>query len=145
MKRQIIRPRPDWKAQAEQVGFTFHHMGGQLYWDERAWYEFTLEQAETVETAVTKRAARRITTGLPLPPKSGSLSRKRHRVAVVTRAPPHSGTSWATRVTPAPSGSATFSSYARAGKPGSGTLNGTVTVKLPSARWGGEGGGEGGG
>jgi hypothetical protein len=51
MKRQIIRPRPDWKAQAEQVGFTFHHMGGQLYWDERAWYEFTLDQAETVETA----------------------------------------------------------------------------------------------
>ncbi|NBU29729.1 MAG: glutathionylspermidine synthase family protein, partial [Caulobacteraceae bacterium] len=26
-------------------------MGGQLYWDERAWYEFTLDQAETVETA----------------------------------------------------------------------------------------------
>ena len=51
MKRHIIRPRRDWKAQAEQVGFTFHHMGGQLYWDERAWYEFTLDQAETVETA----------------------------------------------------------------------------------------------
>jgi len=28
------------------VGFTFHHMDGRLYWDESAWYAFSLEQVE---------------------------------------------------------------------------------------------------
>ena len=53
MKRHIIRPRPDWKDEAARVGFTFHHLDGALYWDERAWYEFTLAQAEAVEDAAS--------------------------------------------------------------------------------------------
>jgi glutathionylspermidine synthase len=28
------------------VGFTFHHMDGRLYWDESAWYAFSLQQVE---------------------------------------------------------------------------------------------------
>jgi glutathionylspermidine synthase len=28
------------------VGFTFHHMDGALYWDESAWYAFSLDQVE---------------------------------------------------------------------------------------------------
>jgi glutathionylspermidine synthase len=51
MKRHIIQPRADWQDEAARVGFTFHHLDGALYWDERAWYEFTLAQAETVEDA----------------------------------------------------------------------------------------------
>jgi len=53
LKRHIIRPRPDWKDEAARVGFTFHHLDGALYWDERAWYEFTLAQAEAVEDAAS--------------------------------------------------------------------------------------------
>lgn len=51
MKRRGIRPRPDWKDEAARVGFTFHHMDGAPYWDESAFYELTLEQAEAVEDA----------------------------------------------------------------------------------------------
>jgi glutathionylspermidine synthase len=53
LKRHIIRPRPDWKDEAARVGFTFHHLDGALYWDERAWYEFSLAQAEAVEDAAS--------------------------------------------------------------------------------------------
>jgi len=49
--RHSISPRWDWQAEAERVGFTFHHMEGQEYWDESAWYGFTLAQAEEIETA----------------------------------------------------------------------------------------------
>ena len=46
MLRHTIEPRQGWQAQAESVGFTFHHMDGQAYWDEAAYYSFTLEQVE---------------------------------------------------------------------------------------------------
>jgi glutathionylspermidine synthase len=49
--RHSIQPRWDWKEEADRVGFTFHHMDGQQYWDESAWYGFTLQQAEEIETA----------------------------------------------------------------------------------------------
>jgi glutathionylspermidine synthase len=50
--RHTIEPRQGWQAQAEAVGFTFHHMDGQAYWDEGAYYAFTLEQVENhVEAA----------------------------------------------------------------------------------------------
>ncbi|MBI1405400.1 MAG: hypothetical protein GC145_04670 [Caulobacter sp.] len=51
MKRRSIRPRPDWQEEAARVGFTFHHMDGAPYWDESAFYELTLAQAEAVEDA----------------------------------------------------------------------------------------------
>jgi glutathionylspermidine synthase len=49
--RHQVQPRWDWKEEADRVGFTFHHMDGQQYWDESAWYGFTLQQAEEIETA----------------------------------------------------------------------------------------------
>lgn len=46
MRRIPLKPRRDWKAKAEAVGFTWHHADGALYWDERACYAFTLSQVE---------------------------------------------------------------------------------------------------
>tara|TARA_R110002167_G_scaffold5194_1_gene24308 strand:- start:1981 stop:3141 length:1161 start_codon:yes stop_codon:yes gene_type:complete len=41
-----IRQRPGWQALAEQYGFRFHTMYGEPYWDESAYYQFTLKQIE---------------------------------------------------------------------------------------------------
>ncbi|VAW98880.1 Putative acid--amine ligase YgiC [hydrothermal vent metagenome] len=38
--------RPHWRDQAHEYGFTFHTMHGEPYWDETAYYQFTLEQIE---------------------------------------------------------------------------------------------------
>ena len=46
MRRIALPPRRDWKARAEAVGFTWHHADGRRYWDERAYYAFTLSQVE---------------------------------------------------------------------------------------------------
>lgn len=46
MKRVVIDPRPDWQATAAQYGFRFHSVSGEPYWDESAYYAFTLEQIE---------------------------------------------------------------------------------------------------
>lgn len=46
MRRIAIEERPNWRGTAEAQGFSFHHDGGQRYWDERAYYAFTLQQIE---------------------------------------------------------------------------------------------------
>lgn len=46
MRRILLKPRRDWLAKAEAVGFTWHHADGARYWDERACYAFTLAQVE---------------------------------------------------------------------------------------------------
>jgi glutathionylspermidine synthase len=46
VKRIAITPRPDWQATAERYGFLFHTLDGAPYWDESAYYAFTLEQIE---------------------------------------------------------------------------------------------------
>ena len=46
MKRINSPPRPGWKAFAESVGFNFHTFDGEPYWDESAYYQFSLEQIE---------------------------------------------------------------------------------------------------
>jgi glutathionylspermidine synthase len=46
MRRLTIDERPDWQAIAREFGFTFHHNGGQKYWNESAAYAFTLAQIE---------------------------------------------------------------------------------------------------
>lgn len=51
MRRHTLEPRPDWPQQVEALGFDFHTLDGATYWDERAYWEFTLEQIETVEDA----------------------------------------------------------------------------------------------
>ncbi|MBB6523121.1 glutathionylspermidine synthase family protein [Pseudoteredinibacter isoporae] len=46
MRRVTITERPDWKELAEEYGFHFHTMYGEPYWQESAYYEFSLEQVE---------------------------------------------------------------------------------------------------
>ncbi|WP_027859204.1 glutathionylspermidine synthase family protein [Marinobacterium jannaschii] len=46
MLRIPFAERPDWKQTAEQFGFHFHTLYGEAYWDESAYYQFTLEQIE---------------------------------------------------------------------------------------------------
>jgi glutathionylspermidine synthase len=46
MKRVAFEERPDWKQQAEELGFTISTMYGTRYWDERNAYEFTLSEIE---------------------------------------------------------------------------------------------------
>ena len=46
MQRIDIAERTDWRATAEKLGFHFHTIHGETYWDERAYYAFTLEQIE---------------------------------------------------------------------------------------------------
>jgi glutathionylspermidine synthase len=46
VQRRTVPERPDWRAQAEQVGFVFHTIDGEPYWDERACYAFTLDEIE---------------------------------------------------------------------------------------------------
>lgn len=46
MERLVVAERPDWRDTAERMGFTFHHAGGERYWDERACYRFSLDEVE---------------------------------------------------------------------------------------------------
>ncbi len=46
MIRLPIKERPHWREQAKDFGFKFHTMHGKAYWDETAYYQFTLEQIE---------------------------------------------------------------------------------------------------
>ncbi len=46
MERISIDPRPDWQARAEALGFVFHTIDGEPYWDESAYYRFSLRELE---------------------------------------------------------------------------------------------------
>ena len=46
MLRVNTPPRPNWKTQAQEYGFNFHTLYGEAYWDESAYYQFTLKQIE---------------------------------------------------------------------------------------------------
>jgi glutathionylspermidine synthase len=46
MKRIRTAERPGWDAKAEALGFTWRHLDGARYWDERAYYALTLEEVE---------------------------------------------------------------------------------------------------
>jgi glutathionylspermidine synthase len=51
MRRIPCSERDDWRATAERAGFSFHTIDGERYWDERAYYAFTLDQIErAIET-----------------------------------------------------------------------------------------------
>lgn len=47
MRKIAPGERPDWKAKAEALGFRFHTMHGEPYWDEATVYAFSPEEAET--------------------------------------------------------------------------------------------------
>lgn len=46
MRRIAVAPRTDWQDTASSFGFHFHTIDGSSYWDESAYYAFTLEQIE---------------------------------------------------------------------------------------------------
>jgi len=46
VKRIKCAPRPNWQSLADQLGFRFHSINNQPYWDETAYYQFTLRQIE---------------------------------------------------------------------------------------------------
>jgi glutathionylspermidine synthase len=46
LKRINSTPRPGWQAFAQSVGFNFHTFDGEPYWDESAYYQFSLQQIE---------------------------------------------------------------------------------------------------
>lgn len=50
MKRENLIPRPDWPKKMEALGFGFHSIDG-IYWDERACYQFSAQEIDTLETA----------------------------------------------------------------------------------------------
>jgi glutathionylspermidine synthase len=46
MQRIACPERDDWQVSAEAAGFDFHSIDGERYWDERAYYAFTLDEIE---------------------------------------------------------------------------------------------------
>jgi glutathionylspermidine synthase len=54
MKRHEINPRPDWQKRVEEYGMTYHTPNGQPYWNESAYYSFTMGQVETFEKVVAE-------------------------------------------------------------------------------------------
>ncbi|TRW96028.1 glutathionylspermidine synthase family protein [Paracoccus sp. M683] len=46
MERRDLPERPDWRAEAERLGFTFADMHGAPYWDETSAYAFSLAEIE---------------------------------------------------------------------------------------------------
>ena len=46
MQRIPVAEREDWKETAAEHGFDFHSIDGDPYWDESAYYQFTLRQIE---------------------------------------------------------------------------------------------------
>src|SRR4051794_38581073 len=46
MRRIDCPERDDWRLTAEAAGFDFHSIDGERYWDERAYYAFTLDEIE---------------------------------------------------------------------------------------------------
>lgn len=51
MRRVISPPRFNWRQDVEQLGFTYHTIDGDIYWDEAGWYEFSLAEIERLEAA----------------------------------------------------------------------------------------------
>lgn len=46
MRRIATMARANWRERAEEAGFAFHTLDGSPYWDETAYYAFTLRQIE---------------------------------------------------------------------------------------------------
>ena len=46
MQRITCPERDDWRTTAESAGFDFHTIDGERYWDERAYYAFSLDEIE---------------------------------------------------------------------------------------------------
>jgi glutathionylspermidine synthase len=54
MQRIPVSERADWRHLAEQCGFTYRTLDGEPYWDETAYYAFSLREIEDDLEAATK-------------------------------------------------------------------------------------------
>jgi glutathionylspermidine synthase len=54
VQRHRIVARPDWQKKVEQVGLTYHTVGGQTYWDESTYWEFTSAEIDRIEAATAE-------------------------------------------------------------------------------------------
>jgi glutathionylspermidine synthase len=54
MRREKRAPRPDLKSRIEKLGFSFHTVSGQPYWNETACYEFTAREVSLLESATNE-------------------------------------------------------------------------------------------
>src|SRR5260370_7425703 len=50
MRRSSMPPRADWQRRCEDVGFSFHSLGGR-YWEETVCYVFSSEEIDILEAA----------------------------------------------------------------------------------------------
>src|SRR3954451_20756669 len=53
MQRIPVDERSNWRERAEQSGFVFHTVNGERYWDESAYYAFSLKEVEDDLEAAT--------------------------------------------------------------------------------------------
>lgn len=53
MRRETIEPRRDWRQRVEEIGFTFHSIGG-VYWNEAACYRFDEAQIDLLESVTAE-------------------------------------------------------------------------------------------
>ena len=51
MERHSIEPRRDWQSKVEGQGLIWHSEGDNPYWDETAYYRFSLDEIEMIEAA----------------------------------------------------------------------------------------------
>jgi glutathionylspermidine synthase len=54
MERIVIQPRPDWQAKLESLGFNYHSLPDQPYWDESVCYRFTAAEIDRLEAATNE-------------------------------------------------------------------------------------------
>jgi glutathionylspermidine synthase len=54
MRRQIQIPRADWQQKVEDIGFIFHSLENEPYWDESAAYLFTSKQIDQLESVTNE-------------------------------------------------------------------------------------------
>jgi glutathionylspermidine synthase len=57
MIREDVTPRPNWREDCEEIGFTYHSIDG-TYWDESRCYRFTADEIDTLEAAAAELHAR---------------------------------------------------------------------------------------
>lgn len=46
--------RDNWEQKVQELGLVFHHVHGQVYWDESAYYSLSPEQVDTIEDATNE-------------------------------------------------------------------------------------------
>ncbi|WP_316354077.1 glutathionylspermidine synthase family protein [Candidatus Trichorickettsia mobilis] len=51
MERIVINPRQGWQDLVENLGFYFHTIDNEIYWDESAYYHLSLTQVDQLEQA----------------------------------------------------------------------------------------------